>query len=90
MYELHNYLFVVEMHGGYRNDIWALSGNVFGNPRFNNGEIVTIGTPIHFDEVECVVRTGRSQYKLIHPAGNPDEIHEEIRQTIKRGGYERC
>lgn len=89
MIELHNYRFMMNMCGGYKNDIWGLYGNVYNHPRFPPGDEVMVSTPVDLDEVNHrIITKSGSMYQLMNPAGNQEEIYKEIRQVIARGHYE--
>ena len=90
MMELHNYGFSMTLRGGYHNDVWMLSGNVYGRIGYNPGDKIHVSTPRHFDEENEIVTTySGSKYKLINPNGNKDEIFKEIKNVIRRGYYSR-
>lgn len=89
VFELHNYRFTMHMLGGFQNDVWALSGNVYGKPGFGPGEFLFTSTPVAYDSDTDVVTTySGSRYKLVNPAVKKDEVVRDILNAIENG-YER-
>lgn len=86
MMELHDYRFGMNMIGGFRNDVWALCGRVYGRKGFKNGDHIYVSTPTSLDEENEILTTySGSQYKLVNPSGDKTKIFTEIKTAIEKG-----
>jgi len=76
--------FSMNMHGGFKNDIWALRGFVYDHPTVGNGTVF-VSTPKSYDqETKILVTYSGRRYLLIDPSA---ETEDEIFKVIERGAY---
>ncbi len=87
MVKLYNVRFQMELCVG--GDIWRLHGNCENHPEFPDGHLISPSTPIDFNETFLTFRTSSGkQYQIISFDGKRSEIIREIRNCIKKEGYE--
>lgn len=77
--------FRMQFGPGSKGDTWMLYGQVWGHPRFPDGDSVHISTPVSYDKETKLLSTvsGRT-YRLIEPSA---KVEQEIVEVIERGGY---
>ncbi len=70
-------------------DMWALGGNVVGNPKFPTGKHIMTSVPVAFDEANDVMTTtSGSKYKIMSYDVDRDLVVAQIKKDIANGGYE--
>ena len=68
---LENWECRMELMGGLQRDLFLLSGDVIGHPKFADGSKVSVSTPVSFDqETMTVTTTTGRKYKLGRCASN--------------------
>lgn len=90
-YRLYNARYQMWLNGGTKNDEWRLTGEVWGNPRYCNGAIISPSCPVSYEEDEfgiSVTTSSGNIYELFFSA-NKDKVIEQIKKDIAAGNYER-
>lgn len=82
MYSLEHARF--EVRGGY----YRLCGDVYDNPRFEDGSEVKVNVPVEYNYTTRVVTTrSGSEYQIGSFAMSEGDFWAEVERAIQNGGY---
>ena len=81
MIELHDANY--RMMFRFANNIWALSGTVYGHPRFEDGHFVYTSCPAEFDpDTDELITQSGSHYKIISYEDDKEKTISQIQKDI--------
>ncbi len=78
-----------QMEMGCGSDSWRLYGVAIGHPQIKDGDIVMTSSPVSFDENGDILTTASGRvYKIVSYLDSRDKTIGQIKEDIKKGGFE--
>lgn len=87
MVELHDARYLPDHVDGV--EVWRLAGKVVNHPYFRDGLTLFVSCPVGFSlKNSLLVTESGSEYHIKSWGDHPEEVIEQIQQSINSGGFE--